>query len=399
MRRSGRFGREGVFAAALAVLLGACFVFVAAPGGDSAGAPTRDFTFVQISDTHIGFSNAPNKDPGGTLREAIDRINAMPVAPDFVIHTGDLSNLSKPEEWDSLDVMLRGLHAATIYYVPGEHDVIPDNGKLFFSRYAPKAEPGGWYSFDYRGVHFVGLVNVVNRPQTGFGHLGEAQLAWLSKDLGKIPVSTPVVVFTHIPLWTVYEPWGWGTDDGDKALASLKRFERVTILNGHIHQIQHSVIGNATLQTARSTAYPQPPPDPANHPGPWASIQPDQLRGYLGIREVRYAATSKAMTITDTPLAAPPPTAVASRDPDTLMIRIDDDKFIPDTITVPVGTIVRWVNVDDEVHTVMSADSSFTKAPQPLDTNGAFAYTFEKAGTYGYYCSIHPFMKGTVIVK
>ena len=396
MRR--RMGRRPPQALVLAVIgaVGLC-LFCAASAASKASAAQQDFTFVQISDTHIGFSNLPNKNPSETLREAIARINAMSVPPDFVIHTGDLSNLSKAEEFDSLDVMLGQIHAGKIYYVPGEHDVIPDSGKLFFSRYAPKAQPGGWYSFDHKGVHFVALVNVVNRPHTGFGHLGEEQLGWLAKDLQKLPVSTPIVVFTHIPLWTVYAPWGWGTDDAEGALADLKRFEHVTILNGHIHQIQHEVIGSVTLQTARSTAYPQPPPDPANHPGPFTTVPPDQLRSYLGVREIRYAGRAKTMTITDTPLAAAPP-AGATTAQDTL-IEIRDFKFIPGDMTIPVGSTVRWVNRDSEAHTVMSSDKSFTQAPQSLDTNDSFKHTFTKPGTYDYYCSIHPNMKGRIVVK
>jgi len=150
-----------------------------------------------------------------------------------------------------------------IFYVPGEHDVMSDNGAMYRERFAKKSIGSGYYSFDHKGVHFVGLVNVVDTHEGGLGVLGAAQLDWLQKDLAPLPASTPIVVFAHIPLWAVYPQWGWGTDDAEQALGYLRRFGSVTVLNGHIHQTVKKVEGNITFHTAMSTAFPQPAPGTA----------------------------------------------------------------------------------------------------------------------------------------
>src|ERR1051326_772579 len=219
-----------------------------------------DFTFVQISDSHIGFNKPANTDVVGTLRQAIAKINALPTAPDFILHTGDLSHLSEPAEFDTLDQLLKTTKAGRIFYVPGEHDVISDNGKEFRARYGKGTKGGGWFSFDQRGVHFIGLVNVMNIAEGGLGILDEDQLAWLKDDVSGLSGSTPIVVFAHVPLWSIYPQWGWGTQDAERALGYLKRFGSVTVLNGHIHQTLKKVEGNVTFHSATSTAFPQPAP-------------------------------------------------------------------------------------------------------------------------------------------
>ncbi|MGZ4973761.1 MAG: metallophosphoesterase family protein, partial [Limisphaerales bacterium] len=211
-----------------------------------ASAAGEDFTFVQISDSHIGFHKPPNTDVTGTFQEAVNRINAMAHPPDFIIHTGDLTHLSKPSEFDTVDQVLKGVKTSQIYYVPGEHDVLTDT-KDFLERYGKNTKGAGWYSFEHKGVHFVGLVNVVDLKAGGLGFLGEPQLKWLKDDLANQKDSTPIVVFAHIPLWTIYPDWGWGTDDSAQALSYLKRFGSVTVLNGHIHQIIQKVEGNMTF--------------------------------------------------------------------------------------------------------------------------------------------------------
>jgi Icc protein len=202
-----------------------------------------DFSFVQISDSHIGFSKPANTDVVGTLKQAIAKINALPQAPDFILHTGDLTHLSEPEEFDTLDQLLKTTKAGQVFYVPGEHDVISDNGKEFRARHGKGTLGNGWFSFNQRGVHFIGLVNVLNIAEGGLGILGEDQLAWLKDDLSWLSDSTPIVVFAHVPLWTIYPQWGWGTQDAERALGYLKRFGSVTVLNGHIHQTVKKVEG------------------------------------------------------------------------------------------------------------------------------------------------------------
>jgi 3',5'-cyclic-AMP phosphodiesterase len=261
------------------------------------------FSFVQVSDSHIGFNKAPNPDVAGTLKAALDRINNQPARPDFVLHTGDLTHLSKPEEFDTVAEIMRGVRTQQVFYVPGEHDVIGDNGAEFFRRFGEKTPGGGWYSFDHRGVHFVALINVLNLKAGGLGALGADQLAWLKKDLAGQSSETPVVVFAHMPLWSLYPAWGWGTDDSAEALSMLRRFGSVTVLNGHIHQIQQKVEGNVTFYTARSTAYPQPAPGAAPAPGPLKDVPPGKLASYLGVRNVRHVQANHTLALTDEALS------------------------------------------------------------------------------------------------
>jgi Icc protein len=260
------------------------------------------FSFAQISDSHIGFNKDANKDVAGTLKEAIARINALPEAPDFILHTGDLTHLAEDEEFDTLDQLLKGLKTKQIFYVPGEHDVIGDNGKKYLQRFGKDTKGQGWYSFDHKGVHFVGLVNVMDIKENGLGILGSEQLAWLESDLKDRSSETPIVVFAHIPLWTVYPEWGWGTSESAQALSYLKRFGSVTVLNGHIHQTMKKVEGRVTFHTAMSTAFPQPEPGKAPKPGPM-KVEPGKLRDYLGITDVNYVEGKSALAVVDTTLA------------------------------------------------------------------------------------------------
>jgi Icc protein len=264
--------------------------------------PKSDFTFAQISDSHIGFNKPANPDVVSTLQAAIDKMNAMPAAPSFVLHTGDLSHLAQADEFDILDQSLKSVKAGKIFYVPGEHDVLGDNGKQYLARYGKGTKGNGWYSFDSNGVHFIGLVNVVDMAEGGLGVLGNAQLDWLKDDLKGLSNSTPIVVFAHIPLWSVYPTWGWGTRDSEQALSYLKRFGSVSVLNGHIHQTMLKVEGNITFHTATSTAFPQPQPGAAPAPGPM-KVPAEKLRGLLGLTSVHYVEHDHTLAITDTPLA------------------------------------------------------------------------------------------------
>ena len=262
--------------------------------------PKSDFSFVQISDSHIGFNKAANKDVLGTLQAAIAKINAMPVQPSFVLHTGDLTQLAQPDEFDTLQQALTGIKTEKIFYVPGEHDVT-DNGKLYMERYGKGTQGDGWYSFDSHGVHFIGLVNVMTQGDGSFGVLGPDQLAWLEKDVKGLSSSTPIVVFAHVPLWTIYPQWGWGTKDSEQALSYLRRFGSVSVLNGHIHQTIQKVEGNITFHTAMSTAFPQPSPGSAPSPGPM-KVPAEKLRSVLGLTSVNYVEHNHTLAITDTPL-------------------------------------------------------------------------------------------------
>jgi len=221
-------------------------------------APAGELSFAQISDSHMGFNKAANPDVVGTMKAAIDKINGLSTKPEFLLHTGDISHLSKPEEFDTVDQILKSAVAKDVFFVPGEHDMLNDDGKQYLERYGKGSKGAGWYSFDRKGVHFIGLVNVLNLKAGGLGTLGPEQLEWMENDVKHLKSSTPVVVFAHIPLWTVYPDWGWGTEDSAQALAYLKKFGSVTVLNGHIHQTMQKVEGNATFHTAASTAFPQP---------------------------------------------------------------------------------------------------------------------------------------------
>lgn len=271
--------------------------------GEALAAEASGFTFLQISDSHIGFNKPANPDALGTLREAIAKVKAVKSKPAFMIHTGDITHLSKPDEFDSA-AQLIGESGLNVHYVPGEHDFIDEGlGKLYLERYGKGTKGQGWYSFDDHGVHFIGLNNVVDLKAGGLGRLGSDQLAWLADDLKGKANSTPIVVFAHIPLWTVYADWGWGTDDGLQALDMLKRFGSVTVLNGHIHQIVQKVEGNMTFHTARSTCFPQPVAGTAPSPGPM-TVPADQLRSMLRITSVAVRVGDKPLAITDTPLAS-----------------------------------------------------------------------------------------------
>lgn len=263
--------------------------------------PEGELSFVQISDSHMGFNKAANPDVTGTLKAAVDKINGLSAAPEFLLHTGDISHLSKPEEFDTVDQILKSAVAKDIFFVPGEHDMLNDEGKQYLERYGKRAQGNGWYSFDKKGVHFIGLVNVLNLKAGGLGTLGAEQLEWMKKDVEHLKHSTPIVVFAHIPLWSVYPEWGWGTEDAAQALESLKKFGSVTVLNGHIHQTMQKVEGNVTFHTAASTAFPQPEPGKADSPGPM-KVPAERLRSLLGITDVNYVQGQRALAVIDSTL-------------------------------------------------------------------------------------------------
>jgi plastocyanin len=363
------------------------------PLGQSARAPIMSdgedaLRFVQISDTHIGFDKPANTDVTATLRAVIAKIKAAPEPPAFVLHTGDLTHLSKPAEFDTLHQVLSEL-SVPVFYVPGEHDVLEDDGRSYLQRFGKGTSGSGWYSFDHQGVHFVGLVNVVNLKAGGLGTLGPEQLEWLENDVKRLKSSTPIVVFAHIPLWSVYPEWGWGTDDSERALSYLKRFGSVSVLNGHIHQVMQKVEGHVTFHTAMSTAFPQPAPGTAPSPGPM-KVADDRLRNMLGLSRISLHGVNHPIAITDVPLEAEMQQAAMY---DVVM---DNFSFTPAMASVPVGTTVKWTNRDDVPHNVVSIQQTF-KSPA-LDTGETFLHRFDVPGTFEYFCSIHPRMTGKVVV-
>lgn len=258
--------------------------------------------FVQISDTHIGFNKDANPDVAGTLKQTIELVNGMLAKPAMIVHTGDITHLSKPAEFDTAAGLLSTLKVTELHTTPGEHDVADATASEYFNRYGKASNNRGYYSFDHHGVHFIGLINVLNFKPNGLGALGHEQLEWLEADLKGRSASTPIVVFAHMPMWTIYEPWGWGTADSDEAMNYLRRFGSVTVLNGHIHQIVQKVEGHITFHTARSTAYPQPTAGTGPGPGP-LKVPADQLPKMLGASSVTIKRHPSALALTDRTLA------------------------------------------------------------------------------------------------
>jgi 3',5'-cyclic AMP phosphodiesterase CpdA len=272
-----------------------------AAGDKYAAAKLGKPLFVQISDTHIGFNKDANPDVNATLTQAIDMVNAMTVQPALIIHTGDITHLSKPAEFDTAQQLFSRLRTTEMHTVPGEHDTADATVTEYFNRFGKASDNKGYYSFDHAGVHFIGLINVLQFKPGGLGTLGPDQIAWVTADLKGRSASTPIVVFAHMPLWSVYEPWGWGTGDADQLTSQLRRFGSVTVLNGHIHQITQKVEGNMTFHTARSTAFPQAIGGEGAGPGP-LKVPADQLSKMLGITSVSVVKHPSSLAVNDATL-------------------------------------------------------------------------------------------------
>ena len=373
-------------------------------------AERKSIFFAQVSDSHIGFSKEANKDVTGTLNEAVAKVNALPQHPALVLHTGDITQLAKPDEFDTANEVLKGLKTDRVFYVPGEHDVATDNGVSYLQRYGKNTKGGGWYSFDHSGVHFIGLVNVLNLKAGGLGSLGADQINWLKRDVAGLSGSTPIVLFAHVPLWTVYPEWGWGTEDSEQALSLVKRFGSVTVLNGHIHQIMQKVEGNISFHTAMSTAFPQPTPGTAPAPGPM-KVEAERLKSVLGITDVTFVPGRNMLAVVDATLSGEPP-AFAAASHEAMMraqatrktlvlgpneIGIDNFSFTPPVLTVRAGATVTFINKDDVPHLIVNTQNRF-KASPVLDTDQRFSTTLTRPGTYDYFCSLHPMMVGKIVV-
>jgi 3',5'-cyclic AMP phosphodiesterase CpdA len=257
---------------------------------------TADFTFAQISDSHIGFMGKANPDVSGTFQQTINLVNGLPHPPDFVIHTGDLTHFSTVAQFDQVKQMMSSLRTGQVLYIPGEHDAVDDDGQKYLSTFGGGTQGRGWFSFDHQGVHFIAVVNTTG--QQILGHLGSDQVAWIKTDVAGLSNDTPIVLFSHIPLFEMYTPWGWGTDDAPQALSYLRRFSSVTCLNGHVHQIMSRTEGTVTFHSCAATAYPLPHPGQAPAPNP-VVLPPGQLPGAVGIRSVNYQAHGHDLAIKD----------------------------------------------------------------------------------------------------
>jgi 3',5'-cyclic-AMP phosphodiesterase len=374
-------------------------------GAAAAAVPANGLSFVQISDSHIGFSKEPNPAPHATLQSAIEQIRALSSNPAFVVHTGDVTHLSKAQEFDDAARIIEGV-GRPVHYVPGEHDVIGDAGATFFEKFNGRADRR-WHSFDYAGTHFVALVNVLDLQAGGLGRLGREQLEWLESDLGGRTASTPIVVLAHMPLWSLYPQWGWGTDDAAQALRYLQRFGSVTVLNGHIHQVMQKIEGHVQFHTARSTAFPQPAPGAAAAPGPMR-VPADTLRSLLGVSTVMHRPHMRGLAITETVLsegtaasaAVAAGTATAARPAVSAArtISISNFTFAPAAIALRAGQELTWVNEDDAPHTVLGTDAGSPLKSAALDTGDRYSVVLTRPGTYRYFCSLHPHMTGSVTV-
>ncbi|HKS99784.1 MAG TPA: metallophosphoesterase [Rugosimonospora sp.] len=272
---------------------------VGSSGGSAAGGPDA-LRFVQVSDSHLGFHGTANMDVTASFQHAIERINGLPYRPDFVMHTGDLTHLSTPAQFDQVKQMMTGLSAGRVLTVPGEHDSVDDAGQKYRAAFGRGTRGEGWYSFDIRGVHVIALVNTLSLEK--LGHLGTDQVDFVRRDVAGLSSDTPIVVFSHIPLFAMYPAWGWGTDDATQALSYLRRFASVTCLNGHVHQVFSKTEGNVTFHSATTTAYPLPRPGDGPAPTP-VTLPAGKLGAALGIREVSYRRAAQPLAVTDSTLA------------------------------------------------------------------------------------------------
>ncbi len=296
IRHSAWFGAAVV----LIVAGGEVISHVAGSAGAQKTQARPTLRFAQISDSHIGFTGAPNPSVAGTFTEAIHQVNALGYTPDFVMHTGDLTHLATPEQFDQVKQMLTGLNTPHVFTVPGEHNSVDDAGQKYRQVFGAGTRGDGWYSFDVAGVHVIALVNTLNLKK--LGHLGNDQLDFIRKDVAPLSSDTPIVVFSHIPLFAMYPDWGWGTEDAAQALSYLKRFSSVTCLNGHVHQLFSKTEGLVTFYSATTTAYPLP--HPGEGPGPKPITLPaGKLHNALGIRQVSYTKGQRALALKEQTLS------------------------------------------------------------------------------------------------
>jgi len=286
------------FGAAVALTVAGGEVISQVAGGaqaDAAGNP-QALRFVQVSDSHLGFKGTANPDVAASFGAAVNQVNALGFEPDFVMHTGDITHLSLAAEFGQAKEMMQDIRTPRVFTVPGEHDTINDGGKLYRKFYGANTRGAGWFSFDLKGVHFISLVNTTSVD--ALGALGADQLDFVRRDVAGLSAETPIVLFSHIPLYAMYPKWGWGTGDAVTLLGLLRRFGSVTALNGHVHQVFSKVEGNVTFYSAAATCYPLPEPGQAAAPLP-VTVPAGELSAALGIRTVAFQAGAAGLALTD----------------------------------------------------------------------------------------------------
>jgi hypothetical protein len=256
------------------------------------GEAKDDFFFVQLSDTHWGFKGPPNPEAANTLKQAVQAVNALPIQPDFIVFTGDLTHTTDDEaernkRMREFKAIVADLKAPVRRYMPGEHDASLDQGKAFQEHFGPTH-----YSFDHKGIHFA-VIDNVSDPGAA---IGDAQLDWLLADLKPLRPEAPIVIFTHRPLFDLAPQWDWATKDGSKAIDLLQHYKHVTVFYGHIHQEHHFKTGEIAHHAATSLIFPLPAPlsQPKRAPVPWDPAHP---RRGLGFREITVDESRLVLTL------------------------------------------------------------------------------------------------------
>jgi len=296
MRHTAWFGSAVV----LTVVGGEVISHVAGDGAPAAAAGPTALRFVQVSDSHLGFKGPANLDVAATFGAAINQVNSLGFEPDFVMHSGDITHLTLASEFGQAKEMMADIKTPRVFTVPGEHDTINDRGRMYRQFFGAGTLGDGWFSFDTAGVHFISLVNTTSLD--ALGYLGQDQLDFVRRDVAGLSSETPIVLFSHIPLYAMYPQWGWGTSDAVTLLGMLRRFGSVTALNGHVHQVFTKTEGNVTFYSAAPTCYPLPEPGQAPAPLP-VTLPAGELTAALGIRTVSFQAGTTSLALTDQRLA------------------------------------------------------------------------------------------------
>ncbi len=265
--------------------------------GSAASAAQDDFFFVQLTDTHWGFSGPPNPDSANTLKKAVTAVNALNQQPDFIVFTGDLTHttddpLERRRRMAQFRDIASALKVKDVRFMPGEHDASLDRGEAY-SEFFGKT----YFTFDHKGIHFIALDNTSDPKPI----LGEEQIKWLTADLAQRSRGAPIVVLTHRPLFDLYPQWDWATTDGERALELLRPFDNVTVFYGHIHQEHHQRVGNIMHHAGSSLIFPLPPAgsQPRRAPVAWDPANPNQG---LGWRQVAAKTGTGVLALSEKPL-------------------------------------------------------------------------------------------------
>ena len=266
----------------LAGLGGAVFASGLFAGSSKALAAGNDFMFVQLSDTHWGFTgDKMNPEAKNTLKKAVAAVNSLPMQPDFIVFTGDLTHTTddaqeRRKRMGEFKDIVKELKVKTLRFMPGEHDASLDSGAAFKEFFGDTH-----YTFDHKGIHFIVLDNVSDPA----AKIGEEQLAWLKKDLAKLDKAQPIVIFTHRPLFDLYPDWDWATRDGAQVVEALSPYQHVSVFYGHIHQEHHQMTGHIAHHAAKSLIFPQPAPgsQPKRTPIPWDEAAPFKGLGWRSV--------------------------------------------------------------------------------------------------------------------